>query len=183
MSYLQSIRVQASISCGLIISALSLSQAAESVTLQWNPTSSSNIAGYRLYYGTRSGVYSQHLDVGNETTTSVSNLSVGQTYFFSVTAYNATAESARSNEVSYTVRASTATAQAVSRATSNQAAAVAATPHPAATVAPTRTTTPPSNLNQSHDMQTRPVRRGGSVEAAAYAEWCRELVRSGMGGG
>src|SRR5262249_41890426 len=74
--------------------------AAQSVTLAWDPAA--NAAGYRLYSGTTSRVYTQQIDVGNATSALVSNLINGQTYFFAVTAYNTTGvESALSNEISY----------------------------------------------------------------------------------
>jgi hypothetical protein len=79
-------------------------QTAQNVTLLWDPPNAeSDIAGYRLYYGTASGNYSQSTEVGNATTTTVSNLAVGQTYYFVVTDFNtAGLESLPSNEVSYT---------------------------------------------------------------------------------
>ncbi len=67
------------------------------------PSGASGIAGYRLHYGTSSRSYSQTRDLGNTTTTTVSNLLPGQTYYFAVTDYNAAAvESPPSNEVSFT---------------------------------------------------------------------------------
>src|SRR5215471_16116046 len=75
-------------------------QAAASVTLAWDPAP--NAAGYRLYVGTTSRVYTQQINVGNATSTIVSNLISGKRYFFAVSAYNtAGLESALSNEVSY----------------------------------------------------------------------------------
>jgi hypothetical protein len=80
----------------------------DSVTLAWNantPTSDpgTNTVGYRLYLGPASGKYTQSTDAGNSTATTVSGLSRGSTYYFTVTAYNAAgAESSPSNEVSFT---------------------------------------------------------------------------------
>src|SRR5678815_1906487 len=63
-------------------------RAAQSVTLAWNPNSETNLAGYKLYYGTSSRNYSGYVPVGSATTTStVPNLQDGLTYFFAVTAY------------------------------------------------------------------------------------------------
>jgi hypothetical protein len=85
-------------------------QGAQSVSLAWNPDPNANLAGYRLYCGTTRGVYTQRIEVGKTTTISISNLAAGRTYFFAVTVYNtAYMESAPSNEVSYTVPASTPT--------------------------------------------------------------------------
>jgi len=84
------------------------------VTLAWDRSSSPNIAGYRLHSGTTSGVYSQTIELGNATSTLVSNLVTGKTYFFVVTAYNTMGvESARSNEVSYLAPPTTGPAQMV----------------------------------------------------------------------
>ena len=63
-------------------------QAAQSVSLAWDANTASDIVGYRLYTGTASGVYTQQIEVGNNTSTSVSNLVDGTTYFFAVTDYN-----------------------------------------------------------------------------------------------
>lgn len=87
----------------LLIVSLSLARAVQSVTLAWDASPGSDIAGYNVYYRTTSGSSSQPLDVGNVTTATVPNLTDSTTYFFSVTAYNtARLESQRSNEVSYT---------------------------------------------------------------------------------
>ena len=69
---------------GLLLQA----RAATSLTLAWDPSGASGIAAYRLHYGTSSQSYSQTRDLGNTTTTTVSNLLPGQTYYFAVTDYN-----------------------------------------------------------------------------------------------
>jgi Fibronectin type III domain len=103
---------------GLIILVCSAFEVeATVVTLAWDLSSSPNIAGYRLYSGTTSGVYSQTIEVGNATSTLVSNLVTGKTYFFVVTAYNTMGvESAPSNEASYLAPPTTDSAQIVSPA-------------------------------------------------------------------
>ncbi len=79
------------------------SQAAE-VTLAWDANTESDLAGYRIHYGTASGSYAVRLDVGNVTTFRVMGLSEGTTYYFAATAYSTTGEeSGYSNEVSHTV--------------------------------------------------------------------------------
>jgi hypothetical protein len=83
------------------ILSYSISYAAQ-VTLTWEPPddSSTEEAGYMIYYGTVSGAYSQSIDVGNTTSHTVSNLNDGQRYYFATTAYNhAGEESGYSNEV------------------------------------------------------------------------------------
>jgi len=64
-------------------------------TLHWStPTTdidnaAMTVAGYKVYYGTESGVYTTAIDVGNVTTYTVSGLPLGSTYFFAITAYDA----------------------------------------------------------------------------------------------
>jgi hypothetical protein len=103
---------------GLIILVCSAFEVeAAVVTLAWDLSSSPNIAGYRLHSGTTSGVYSQTIELGNATSTLVSNLVTGKTYFFVVTDYNTMGvESAPSNEVSYLAPSTTGPAQMVSPA-------------------------------------------------------------------
>ncbi len=61
----------------------------------------SDLAGYRVYYGTSSGEYTQVQDAGNVTEQTLDNLTDGQTYYFAVTAYDHSGnESGYSNEVS-----------------------------------------------------------------------------------
>ena len=87
----------------LLVASLSPGTAAQSVRLAWDRNSEPNIARYKLYYGTQSGRPSQSLDVGNVTTSTVSNLNDATTYFFTATAVDtAGLESGPSNEVSST---------------------------------------------------------------------------------
>jgi len=79
-------------------------RAQNDVTLAWNPSGGQDIAGYRLYSGTASGVYTQTIEVGNTTSALVSNLTAGTKYYFVVTAYDTSNhESSPSNEVTYMV--------------------------------------------------------------------------------
>jgi hypothetical protein len=73
---------------------------ATQATLAWDPNGEPDLLGYRLYYGTQSGVYDHIIDVGNVVTYTVTGLELGRTYFFAVTAYNGD-ESGYSNEVSF----------------------------------------------------------------------------------
>ena len=73
---------------------------AQSVTLAWDPSTSTNVAGYRINYGTQSGIYPNVVDVKNVTTYQVQGLDVTQNYFFAVTAYDTSGVSSSfSNEV------------------------------------------------------------------------------------
>lgn len=98
-----------------LLCGVSKSQAV-SVTLLWDAVTQNtdnstitDLAGYRLYWGTSSGVYTNNLDVGNVLTGSPSGLTGLTTYFFVVRAYDTSAnESANSTpELSLITPAST----------------------------------------------------------------------------
>jgi hypothetical protein len=73
-------------------------------TLSWLPVTSTNLAGYKVYMGTAPGVYGQSFSVGNVTSYVVNGLSIGNTYYFAVTAYNGSGvESGYSNVVSKSI--------------------------------------------------------------------------------
>jgi hypothetical protein len=90
---------------------MALPSFAASVFLSWESPSTNedgtpltDLAGYKIYYGTSSGNYSDYIDIGKKTAYTISNLNNGRTYYFVVTAYNtAKIESGYSNEVSKTV--------------------------------------------------------------------------------
>jgi len=65
------------------------SNLSSSVTLTWPASTSPSMVGYKVYYGTASGVYSSVLNVGKVTTATVSNLTAGQRYYFLVDTYSA----------------------------------------------------------------------------------------------
>jgi len=79
--------------------------------LAWNPDAAIGLAGYKIYYGVSSRTgsdpkscglcgYSTVVPIGNVTTYTVNNLTDGQTYYVSVTAYDSSSnESGFSNEV------------------------------------------------------------------------------------
>jgi len=80
--------------------------ASANVTLSWNQSSDPIVAGYNIYYGGASGVYTNVINAGTNTSVTISNLIVGATYYFASTTYTvAGALSALSSEVSYTVPA------------------------------------------------------------------------------
>lgn len=80
-------------------------------TLSWDPPVTNtdgspltDLAGYKLYYGTTSGNYSNNIDAGNITTYQINNLTDGLTYYFAAAAYDTSGnESSFSNEVSKTI--------------------------------------------------------------------------------
>jgi len=59
-----------------------------SVTLTWPPSADPTVMGYIVFSGTTSQVYNNAVTVGNVTTATLSNLTVGRTYYFKVMAYN-----------------------------------------------------------------------------------------------
>ena len=70
-------------------------------TLTWTPNTETDLAGYNVYMGTKSGAYGAPVSVGTAITYTVGNLVGGATYYFTVTALNsAGAESPHSSEVS-----------------------------------------------------------------------------------
>ena len=71
----------------LILKVQSGSDAAD-VTLAWNPNQSPDIAGYRIYYGTCSGIYTSRIDAGKVTNLKISDLNRDQTYYFAATTYD-----------------------------------------------------------------------------------------------
>jgi hypothetical protein len=72
------------------------------VTLAWDRNTESNVAGYKIYYGTGSRVYNWFIDVGNVTSHTVTGLTDGSTYYFAATAYDTSrTESTYSSEVAY----------------------------------------------------------------------------------
>ena len=78
--------------------------ASQSVSLTWNPSADTNVAGYRIYFGVASHVYTNSMTVGNVTNITVSGLADGTTYFFGATTVDSSGnESDLSNEASYVI--------------------------------------------------------------------------------
>lgn len=86
---------------------VSISQNTGAVTISWDDLSISepSIVGYKIKYGTSSASYATTTDIGNATSTIITDLNDGQTYYFAVSAYDSSVtpeETGNSPEVSIT---------------------------------------------------------------------------------
>jgi hypothetical protein len=59
---------------------------ATSATLTWTANTEPDLAGYKIYSGTQSGVYGVPISIGSVTSHVITNLTKGTTYFFTITA-------------------------------------------------------------------------------------------------
>jgi hypothetical protein len=75
---------------------------ASAVSVAWSPNSEPDIAGYLVYFGTQSGLYSGSLNVGNVTSVQMNTPDNTTTYYFAVEAYSSSGlHSDMSAEVSW----------------------------------------------------------------------------------
>lgn len=74
---------------------------ATQVQLAWEPSPTSDVTGYVLYYGTNPEALEFSRDMGNVLTAELDGLAPGD-WYFAVTAYNELAESDYSNVVTFT---------------------------------------------------------------------------------
>src|SRR5512143_3368665 len=86
----------------VVLAAAGRTALAGTASLAWDPVADTDLAGYRVYYGTAPGSYSQSVDVGNVTQTTISNLTDCTMYYFGVKAYDTAGDESTtySNEVS-----------------------------------------------------------------------------------
>jgi len=86
----------------ILLTLAQVGSAAE-ITLAWDSNAESDVAGYKVYYGTASGKYTHSVNVGNVTQTTV-NVSKKK-YYIALTAYDTYGnESDFSNEVSWPIQ-------------------------------------------------------------------------------
>jgi hypothetical protein len=64
-------------------------EAAETLSVEWDPSPEADVTGYRVSIGPAPGVYDQTVDVGNKTTYTLTSVVAGRTYCFAVAAYSA----------------------------------------------------------------------------------------------
>lgn len=88
---------------GLLLLPILAQGATRQVTLAWDASPDPAVIGYKLHYGTTSGAYGTTLDVGTNTSATISGLTAGTNFYFVVTAYSVAAlDSAPTNELLYT---------------------------------------------------------------------------------
>jgi PKD repeat protein len=87
----------------LLLPLFALPAFAGTASLAWNASASTSVTGYKVYYGTASGVYPNQLDAHMALSLTVPSLTAGTKYYFAVTAYNSAGESGYSNEASATI--------------------------------------------------------------------------------
>ena len=73
----------------LISSSFTPKILAAQITLAWDETAGTDLAGYKVYYGTTCGDYKSVVDVGNQTTSTISGLETDKIYCFAATSYDA----------------------------------------------------------------------------------------------
>lgn len=67
--------------------SISISLAAD-IWIIWDPNNEPDIAGYKVYFGSRSRFYENSINVGNVTSYNLRNLNLDTIYFLAVTAYD-----------------------------------------------------------------------------------------------
>lgn len=78
--------------------------ASQAVNLTWNASSSADVAAYKVYFGTESGVYPNSIIVADVSGAAISGLAAGVSYYFAVAAIDGNNdESGLSNEAVYSV--------------------------------------------------------------------------------
>ena len=83
---------------------------ATALSLNWKANTESDLAGYTVYYGNTSGIYTSYKDVLNVTSYVISNVTEDKTYYITLRAYDKSGnESESSQEVHIYVPKSTAT--------------------------------------------------------------------------
>ena len=75
---------------------------AGTIRLAWDPVGDTDLAGYKVYYGTTSGLYTQTVQVGSQNTATLNNLQDCKVYYVALKAVDANGNESLSfsNEVS-----------------------------------------------------------------------------------
>jgi len=72
----------------ILLSLAATPSIAGGLLVTWNANTESDLAGYRIYYGTESSTYTNMVDVGKVTSYILPGLQDGRTYYVAVTAYD-----------------------------------------------------------------------------------------------
>ena len=73
-----------------MVTLFSLSVQADAyISLLWNPSVDPSVAGYKIYYGLASHVYTNSIDGGNVTNAVIAGLSKNTSYYLAATTYDA----------------------------------------------------------------------------------------------
>jgi hypothetical protein len=92
------------------------------VTIAWDRSQDASVAGYKLYYGHEEGSYDGVVDVGMETTYTLTELEEGQIYYFSLVAYDSQGEESElSQQIAYNGPASDSEADEIDFPDQNEA--------------------------------------------------------------
>ncbi|HEY0369972.1 MAG TPA: fibronectin type III domain-containing protein [Chthoniobacterales bacterium] len=131
----------------------------QSVNLAWDPSPSSDVAGYLVQFGTESGNYTQSVDVGSVSAATVPGLTDGTNYYFAVSAYDSNATTSDpSNEVAYL------TSGTPPLPTPTPTSTPTPTPAPTATPPPTPVPTPAPGGIPTIAINTNQVTAGETVQ-------------------
>jgi hypothetical protein len=115
----------------LLLILLPNAASAGTIKLAWDPVGDTDLAGYKVYYGTSSGVYTGSTSVGNQTSADVINLQDCKVYYLAVKAVDANGNEspAFSNEISgmSAPEPATVTPNNTKQATTNQQVTIGGT--------------------------------------------------------
>ena len=162
----------------ILVFTLVLSQSAfaAQIKLAWDQNTDSDLAGYKVYYGTSSKSYTGSIDAGNVTTFTLTGLTQGQTYCIAVTAYNkSSSESGYSNEVNGVAAEPT---PPVSETPPTVTPSPTPEPAPTPTVTPTESPTTTPQALPLGSSKTRSESSGGCTRSASAASQPAKYIRS-----
>ena len=74
---------------------------AAALSLSWNANTESDLAGYTVYYGNTTGIYTSFKDVFNVTSYVISNVTEDKTYYITLRAYDKSGNESKSSQEVY----------------------------------------------------------------------------------
>src|SRR5262245_60634440 len=115
----------------LLLILLPSAVSAGTIKLAWDPVGDPDLSGYKVYYGTSSGVYTNSTPTGTQTAVSITNLQDCRVYYLAVKAVDANGNESMtfSNEISgmSAPAPNTVTPNAVNQATNAQQVTISGT--------------------------------------------------------